>query len=377
MKTIRDIEHLDGVKVLVRCDFNVPVRNGKVVDDFRLRIALPTIKYLYEKGAKVILISHLETNEGDAASLKPVADHFNSLGTPVIFIDNYRNTHQIVETFVEGACIVLLENLRTLAGEKNNDDKFAAELASLADIYVNEAFPVSHREHASIVSVPRHLPSYAGFHFEKEVENLSKTFNPARPFVFILNGAKFETKIPLLNKFLNIADTVFVGGALATDFFKQKGYEVGNSLVSKSEINLAEASRNPKLLLPVDVMDEDKKIWLPEGFPPGKRIVDFGPKTLEILEEHLSDAKFVLWNGPTGIYEEGFNQMTEDLARFVAARTEKGLISVVGGGDTVAALQKLNLIDKLTFVSSGGGAMLDFLAKGTLPGIEALNQAQG
>ena len=198
MKTIRDIEYFEGARILMRVDFNVPIKGGVITDDFRIRVVVPTIKFLQSKGAKVILISHIETNEGENISLKPVADHLNKLGVATIFIQNLKNAHEFIENELSNGGVALLENLRFSEGEKKNDTKFAKELASLGDIFVNEAFPCSHRAHASIVGISRFLPSYAGFQFEKEVMNLSRAFNPARPFFFILGGAKFETKIPLL-----------------------------------------------------------------------------------------------------------------------------------------------------------------------------------
>ena len=375
MKTIRDIQYFEGVKILVRVDFNVPVQKERVVDDFRIRMALPTIKFLQEKGAKVILMSHIETNEGENISFQPIADHMAELGVPVLFIKDYKKAHETIENQLKNGEVALLENLRFFDGEKKNDQKFAKELASFGDIYVDEAFPSAHREHASIVGVPQFLPGYAGLQFEKEVLNLTKTFNPTHPFIFLLNGIKFETKMPLLKRFLEIADTVFVGGALATDFFKQKGYEVGRSIVSGGDIDLAPYLANSKLLLPVDVIDEGRKVYEPESLPKESKIVDIGPKTLELLKSKIQNAKFILWNGPTGIYQQGYGEATEELARIIAAATTAGATSVIGGGDTVAAIENIGLTDKFTFVSSGGGAMLDFLATGTLPGIEALNRS--
>ena len=375
MKTIRDIQYFEGVKILVRVDFNVPVQKERVVDDFRIRMALPTIKFLQEKGAKVILMSHIETNEGENISFQPIADHMAELGVPVLFIKDYKKAHETIENQLKNGEVALLENLRFFDGEKKNDQKFAKELASFGDIYVDEAFPSAHREHASIVGVPQFLPGYAGLQFEKEVANLTKTFNPIHPFIFLLNGIKFETKLPLLKRFLEIADTVFVGGALATDFFKQKGYEVGRSIVSGGDIDLAPYLANSKLLLPVDVIDEGRKVYEPESLPKESKIVDIGPKTLELLKSKIQNAKFILWNGPTGIYQQGYGEATEELARIIAAATTAGATSVIGGGDTVAAIENIGLTDKFTFVSSGGGAMLDFLATGTLPGIEALNRS--
>jgi phosphoglycerate kinase len=221
--------------------------------------------------------------------------------------------------------------------------------------------------------VPKLIPSYAGIQFEREVAALSKAFSPVHPFLFILGGAKFKTKLPLLSKFLNLADTVFVGGALANDLYKQRGYEVGVSLVSKEEIDLSAFARNPKVLIPADIVNQEKEVKMADSLTPADKIMDSGPQAVEALKEKIMAARFILWNGPLGLYEDGYQGPTLDLAKMIAEATEKnGAESIVGGGDTLAAISTLGLEDKFTFISTGGGAMLDFLAKGTLPGIEAL-----
>ena len=372
MKTLKDIPHLDGVKVLVRADFNVPIKNGQIVDDFRIVSTLPTLEFLRSRGAIVILVSHLEVGEGENPTLEPVAEKLKALGIPVTFVKEYRNLFEIIENQTENGCF-LLENVRFNDGEKKNDPKFSRELASLADIFVNDAFSVCHREHASVVGVPKYLPSYAGLQLEKEITNLSKVFDPAHPFLFVLGGAKFETKMPLLEKFLKIADTVFVGGALANDMFKARGYEVGMSLTSKEDIDLSKLVSDPKLLTPIDVIDQQKNEKDPRNVSKGDKIVDAGPASVKMLAEKISQAKCILWNGPLGVYEDGFHEATLELARLIGKTKERGGQSFVGGGDTLAAIEELNIQDSFTFISTGGGAMLDFLAKGTLPGVEALN----
>ncbi len=376
MKTLTDIEVLEGVKVLVRADFNVPMRNGVIEDGFRIKSTLPTIDYLRSKGAKVILISHLESIDGSNQTLKPVADELIKMGEPVVFVKDFKKAHEILEVQIKNGDCVLLENLRFFEGEKANDTHFAQELASFADIYVNDAFSVSHREHASIVGIPKFLPSYAGIQFEKEVAALSKVFNPAHPFLFILGGAKFETKLPLLQKFMNIADTIFVGGALANDFYKAKGYEIGTSLVSKGNLPVAEFVASSKVLLPVDVLNQHNEAKPADGVLKIDKILDSGPQTLEMLKAEISKARCILWNGPLGLYEEGYKSATLGLARLISEATAQGIETIVGGGDTLAAIAEGNLQDTFTFISTGGGAMLDFLAKGTLPGIEALNASE-
>ncbi|MCR4334589.1 MAG: phosphoglycerate kinase [Patescibacteria group bacterium] len=349
MKSIKDIENLNGVRVLLRLDLNVPLENNKIIDDFRIKKVLPTIKYLTEKGAKIIIISHIEK------TLKPVAEYLEKI-FKVFFIENYRNALTEFEHIKEGE-IILLENIRNWKEEKNNDQKFAKEMASLGDIYVNDAFSVCHREHASIIGIPKYLPSYAGLQLEEEIKNLSECFNPSHPFLFIIGGVKFDTKFPLIKKFLNIADYVFIGGALANNFLREKGIDISNSIVSSNNFDLKEYLDSPKLILPIDFERENNAI------------VDAGPKTLEELQKYISKSKFILWNGPLGAYENGFKKPTIELAKMIADSHAK---TIVGGGDTIAAISELGIEDKFSFVSTGGGAMLQYLASGTLPGIEAL-----
>ncbi len=307
MKSIKEASDLEGKKVLVRVDWNVPIENGEVLDDFRIEKSLPTVKYLLESGAQVFLATHLEEGE-----------------------------MQDLQSFVpKGA--ELLENLRVNSGEEANSTEFARELAGWADIYVNEAFSTSHREHASIVGVPKLLPRFAGLQLMQEVENLSKAFNPPHPFLFILGGAKQDTKIPLIEKFLDLSDSIFVGGTLAKP-------------VSESSIG-----KNPNIF-----------------FPHGDiTALDIDSETVRELSGKIKSAKFILWNGPLGNYEKGYRKGTLELAQAVAAASGE---SVVGGGDTLAAIKELGILEQFSFVSTGGGAMLDFLANGTLPGIKALSR---
>lgn len=377
MKTIKDIEYFEGVRILMRVDYNVPVRNGVVADDFRIRAVMPTIKFLQSKGAKVVLISHIESIDDGKPTLESVAKHMEKLGEKVIFIKDLKKAADIIDNQMKNGDCALLENLRFSDGEKKNDKDFAKSLASLADIYINEAFPVSHRAHASVVGIPQFLPSYAGFQFEIEVANLSRAFKPSHPFLFILGGAKFESKIPLLEKLMDIADDVFVGGALANDFFKAKGYEMGKSLVSEGNFDLSKFLDNKKVLIPIDIVNQNRDVSHPGKLSKDDKIMDAGPKTMEILKEKVSQAKFILWNGPLGLYEDGYRGATLELAKIIGAATIKSVNevqSIIGGGDTLAAVAELGIEKEFTFVSTGGGAMLDFLAKGTLPGIEALEK---
>ncbi len=366
MKFLSELKNLEGVKALVRLDLNVPIKKGMVLDDFRIRKSIPTIKYLQEKGAKIILMSHIQlsASSGEASvSLKAVAEHLKKLGTDCIFVNNYRNAQKEIENLANGG-VILLENLRGHEGEEKNDKSFAKQLASLADIYVNDAFAVSHRAHASISAITEFIPSYAGPLFESEIKNLSTAFNPDHPALFILGGAKFETKLPLIDRLMKSFDKVFVGGALANDFFREQGKDIGTSMVSKEKYDLKKYLDTGKILLPIDSIKN------------GDAIMDAGPLTLELLKKEISQAKYILWNGPLGAYEQGFKEGTLSLARLVKEGTDNGAKSILGGGDTLAVIAELQIENDFTFVSTGGGAMLDYLAKGTLPGIEALENSK-
>lgn len=361
MRNIKQIKNLKGKTVLLRVDFNVPIENGKVMDDFRIIKALPTIKFLLKKGAKIILITHL--GKDGKESLAPVIKHFFAIS-------------KISENKV-----TFFENIRKFSGEVKNNLAFAKKLARMVDptlsgragIYVNDAFSVSHRKHASIVLLPKLLPSYAGFQLEEEIENLSHAFKKTKhPFLFILGGAKFSTKMPLIKRYLKLADYVFVGGALANDFLKAKGCEVGHSLVSDTNYGISELLKNKKLILPVDlvVRSENKLITVKaEEVKKDENILDIGDTTVKNVETLIKKAKFILWNGPLGKYEDGGAEGTKKILKLVAASKAE---SIVGGGDTVVLITKLKIENKFSFVSTGGGATLDFLANGTLPGIKAL-----
>ena len=329
MKSILEAGDLKGKKVLVRVDWNVLIEDGKVVDDFRIKKSLSTLEYLKGAGAKVVIATHLEPEDTDT---------------------------KLLQTYVPKG-MKLLENLRTNPGEESNSKEFAEKLASKINIYVNEAFSVSHRRHASIVGVPLYLPSCIGLQFALEIKELSKAFYPKKPFLLILGGAKFDTKLPLLKKFIHIADCIFVGGALANNFFKEQGVDIGRSLASEGDFGLKALLNTGKIILPEDTIIKDGKI------------LDAGPRTMENLKSIISASKLVLWNGPLGGYENGYKVATLALAKIIS---ESSCESIIGGGDTIASIKELDLFDKFSFVSTGGGAMLDFLATGTLPGIEAL-----
>jgi len=370
MKSIKSLKNIKGKVVLVRVDFNVPIKDGKVEDDFRIKKAIPTIKFLREKGAKIVLITHLGKG---GESLLPVASA----------LDKFIKTKFVPDILGKDACdiifnmknkeVVLLENLRNDEGEKSKDINFAKNLAKLGDFYVNEAFSVSHREDSSIALVPKFLPSYAGFQLEKEVKNLSQAFKkPKHPFLFILGGAKFSTKMPLIKKYLKIADNVFIGGALANDFLKAKGYEVGNSLIDGTNYGIEKIIKNKKLILPdYVVVKSNGKLIEKKSNEVCKDdvILDIGSEEEKKLKELIKKSKLILWNGPLGKYEAGGAGFTKKILKLVANSNGESLI---GGGDTVALISEMKMENKFSFVSTGGGATLDFLANGTLPGIKVL-----
>jgi phosphoglycerate kinase len=372
MKSIKDLKDLSGKKVILRVDFNVPIKNGVILDDFRIKKTIPTILFLQKKGAKVVIIAHL--GEEGKESLLPVSvklkkqiKDFNFISTS-IFSDE---TEKKISEMKKGE-VVLLENLRREIGEKKNSPSFARALSRYGEIYVNDAFSVSHREHASIIGITKYLPGYAGLQFVEEVESLSKVFNPTHPFLFILGGAKFDTKIPLIKKYLRGADNIFIGGAIANDFFKVKGYETGVSLVDNGNFQIPLLLKAKNLILPIDIevtKNSKSRFAKSSEVLPDENIVDIGPRTIEVLKDLINKAGFILWNGPLGKYETGFGGATEEVLKMISKSKAK---SIIGGGDIVAVISKLKIEDKLGFVSTGGAATLDFLAKGTLPGIRVL-----
>lgn len=381
MRTIRDIKVFENIPILVRAALNVPIENGQVVNDYRLRRAVPTIAYLQERGAKVILISHI--GEQGTETLAPVAAALKGLVQGISFFPETigERARAAVRELAPGQ-ILVMENLRRDKGETRNEPAFAKELAALADIFVEDSFDTCHRPHASIVGVPKLLPSYAGLLLEQEIEALSQALTPKHPALAVIGGAKFNTKEDVLSTLLKAYDHVFVGGALANDFLKTSGQEVGASLVSNAdEKAIKKLLANPKLVLPVDSIvipatavgtmnaRAEARVASLGQVRPDEVILDHGPGTITLLSNLAHKAKTILWNGPLGNYENGFIETTDSFARAVAS---SGAHSVVGGGDTVASIEGLGLLPRFSFVSTGGGAMLDFLAEGTLPGIDAL-----
>ena len=369
---IRKVKDLKGKRVLVRSGLNVPIKSHQVLDDFRIRRSLLTIEYLKSKGAKVIIISHI--GRESKKSLRPVVNHFNrKLNVKVGFVPDIES--KVVKTMIENmsdGSVILLENLRRDPGETENNAIFAKKLAEFGDLYVNDAFSVSHRAHASIVGIPKYLPSYAGILFQEEVKNLSVVRKVERPFLFILGGAKISTKIPLLEKFTKIADTVFVGGALANDLLQERGFEIGKSLVDSSVKNIEKISKCEKLILPQDVLISGGVHGMSKVLSKiGKKdvIVDVGPKTRKSFIELVSKHNFILVNGPMGNYEEGFEKGTKKLLKVLSDSKAK---VVIGGGDTTVLISRMKIEKSFEFVSTGGGAMLDFLVDEKLPGITTL-----
>lgn len=367
--TIEQVADLKGKRVLLRASLNVPIVDGKVRSDFRLNRTLQTMNFLHEAGAVTLIIGHIGRDPHE--TLRPVYEHLSKL-LPITFVERPEALPDRSADIVPGS-LFMLENLRSFPGETENDPEFVELLASHAELYVSDAFSDAHREHASIVGIPARLPSYLGILLADEIKNLTGALAPEHPALFILGGAKFETKAPLIRKFLDTYDEVFVGGALAHDLFKAKGWNIGRSISSEEQLDVKDVLAHPHLLLPQDVMvethDGSKLVKSSQEVGEDETILDAGPQTVADLLSRAADARFILWNGPLGNYERGYKEQTEMLARGLA---DAPADCVVGGGDTVASIASLNLIDTYAFVSTGGGAMLEFLQDGTLPGIEAL-----
>jgi phosphoglycerate kinase len=371
MKLITEVDNLKGKFVLLRSSLNIPIKDGKVRNQFRLNRALPTLRYLHEQGAKTIIISHIGREPEE--TLKPVFDELEK-NLPVqwggpINTEGFRQRRELLQN----GDILLAENLRQNDGEETNDENFVKFLASLGDIYVNDAFAEAHREHASTFGVAQKLPAYAGLTLAEEITELKKVMKPVQPSLFILGGAKFETKMPLVEKYLDAYDHVFIGGALANDLFKARGYEIGKSLVSDVSLAGEPFLESKKLILPIDVAVDGpngKRVTTPDKVTADEKIFDCGPMTVDMLATYIEKAKTILWNGPFGAYEMGYTQSTEVTARHIAASDG---FSVIGGGDTVAAVEKLGINNSFGFVSIGGGSMLTFLEHGRTPVIDLLD----
>ena len=389
-KTVKDID-VKGKKVLVRCDFNVPLDGDKITDDIRIVSALPTINYLREHGAKVILMSHLGRPEGEPNpkySLAPVAKRLAELlGEDVVFaasdvvVDD--SVKKAADSLAEGK-VMLLQNVRYRKEETKNNPEFAKELASLGDIFVNDAFGTAHRAHASTAGIADYLPCVSGFLIEKEVKFLGDAVSdPSRPFLAIMGGAKVGDKIPVIKNLLKKVDSLIIGGGMAYTFFKAEGYEIGTSILDADNIELAkeliaEAKElGVKLLLPVDAVcgkefknDTEIGTFDKENLPADMMGMDIGPKSVELFKAEIANAKTIVWNGPMGVFEmENFAAGTKAVAEALAA---SDAVTVIGGGDSAAACEQFGLKDKMTHISTGGGASLEFLEGKVLPGIAVI-----
>ena len=370
MKVISQVPNLRGKFVLLRASLNIPLKDGVIRNRFRLERALPTMRYLHEQGAKTIVVAHIGREPEE--TLKPV---FSELEKYLPFQwGGTVGSQEMMERreLMSPGDLLLLENLRQSPAEKSNDADLVDTLATLGELYVNDAFANAHREHASTYGVAKKLPAYAGLTLFEEVTELTKVITPAHPSLFLLGGAKFATKMPLVEKYLKLYDHVFIGGALTNDVLKARGYEVGASLVS--DVSLADAPflYNKKLVLPVDLLvdgPQGQQVRALDSVQPNEKILDCGPQTVAMLVAYVEQAKTILWNGPFGAYELGYTKSTEIVARHVAAADAR---TVIGGGDTVAAVEALQINDMFTFVSIGGGAMLTLLEHGSTPVIDLL-----
>ena len=375
-----------GRKVLVRVDFNVPLQDGEISDDTRMRAVLPTIQFLINQGARIILCSHLGRPKGqvvESLSLRPVADHLsNLLGKPVAFSpDCVGEVAKTAASKLKNGDVLLLENTRFHTQEKANDDGFANELASLADIFVNDAFGSAHRAHASTVGVAHKLPAVAGFLMEKELQYLGEALaEPEHPFVAILGGAKISDKIGVVDRLLQMVDRMLIGGGMANTFLAAQGFDMAESLVEEDAVITAAEileRAGDRLLLPIDLVIADEfnekaehKSVAVGSIPEGWRAMDIGPETVRVFCTEIEDARLVVWNGPMGVFEfESFAVGTQALAAAVA---ECGGTTIVGGGDSAAAIRQAGLTDSISHVSTGGGAALEFLEGKILPGVDAL-----
>ena len=392
-QTVEDIKSLKGKKVLVRVDFNVPLdEKQNITDDTRIRAALPTIKFLCGHGGRVILVSHLgrpKAGPDDKLRLAPVAVKLSQLlGQPVAYVKDCIGPEvEVAVAKLANGDILLLENVRFYKEEEQNDPAFAKKLAALADVYVNDAFGTAHRAHASTEGVTKYLKGYAGFLMEKEIKFLGQLLdNPARPFVAILGGAKISGKIDVIENLLNKVNTLIIGGGMAYTFFKARGVDVGHSLVEADKIGLAKEilkkaiDKGVPLMLPIDhvvakefAANAESKIVTRAGIPADWQGMDIGPETVTKFGHAIKKAKTIFWNGPMGVFEfDKFSQGTFAIAKMVAEATTKGAVSVIGGGDSVAAVEKAGLADKMTHISTGGGASLEFVEGKVLPGIACL-----
>jgi phosphoglycerate kinase len=393
-KTVRDLSdaQLKGKRALVRVDFNVPLDDKcRITDDTRIRAAIPTIRYLLDRGARVVLLSHLgrpKAKPESKYSLGPVAVRLQELlGVPVTFVESTDTDEALQATLrADENQVILLENTRFLGGEEKNDERLARGLAMLGDVYVNDAFGAAHRAHASTEGIAHHLhPAVAGLLMEKELDYLGKALtDPARPFVAIMGGSKISGKIDVIESLLPKVDRMLIGGAMACTFFRAMGLEVGKSLVEADRVEMAAAlfrRAKDKIVLPVDAIvassiDDPAKAHAVkrEAIPPGEAMYDIGPESIRLFMQEIMKAKTILWNGPMGVFEKTpFDAATNAISKALANATRRGATTIVGGGDSAAAVAELGLESQMSHVSTGGGASLEFLEGRTLPGVAALD----
>ena len=395
-KTIRDID-LAGKRVIVRVDFNVPLDSARhITDDTRIRAALPTIRYLLDRGAAVILMSHLGRPDGkvvDALRLAPAAQRLSELlgGPAEMATESIGPEVEAQAKALQPGQVLLLENLRFHKEEEKNNPDFAQQLAALGEVYVNDAFGTAHRAHASTEGVTHYLPGVAGFLMEKEINFLGSALeHPRRPFAAIIGGAKVSDKIAVLERLISMVDSLLIGGGMANTFLKAEGYEIGDSLFEESKLDVARdliskaQQRGIEFLLPIDVVVADRfaadahyKVGASDQVQPGWRILDIGPKTIEAFSKDLADAQTIVWNGTLGVAEmPAFAKGTDAIIAILAGRTAAGATTIIGGGDSAAAVEQAGAAEKMTHVSTGGGASLEFLEGRVLPGVAALQDKE-
>jgi 3-phosphoglycerate kinase len=381
IKTIRDTKFLKGKTALLRVDFNVPVKNGVVEDDFKIIAALPTLRFLKRYCRKVVIMTHLGSDEAGKKiiSIRPLAKYLERIMAEKVTVIKAYAENRIPKQLAEkDKGLFFLENLRWNEGERTNNREFAKYLSKLGDVYINDAFAVSHRKHASVSAIKEFMPSYAGLLLAKEIENLNKLIKPRKPFVVILGGAKIRTKLPLIKNFLKISDVILVGGVLANDFLSAKGYDIGKSHSEPDDIRIAKRLYAKKIILPVDVTVErpgknNIKSYAVDDVPKDAIIYDIGPKTISSYSDHIKKASTIVWNGPMGLFERTeFNYGTLAIARVVASYSRRKAFGVVGGGETIEALRMSKMSEYVDWMSTGGGAMLAYLGREPMPGLKGL-----
>jgi len=385
IKTIKNAKNLYGKKVLLRTDLNVPIKKGKIQDNYKIEQQLATIKFLLDKHCRVVLITHLgrpvSGKYDEKYSVKPIAKALGKLiGKNIIVVEeiNEFEAGKKISKAKYGD-IIMLENVRFEVGEEKNNRSLAKNLAKLGEVYVNDAFAVSHRAHASVSAIKDYLPSYAGLLLEKEIVNLDKALHPQKPLITVIGGSKISTKITLARNLEKKSAHLLVGGALANNFLLACGYEVGKSMVDKESIAFAKKFKSKKIVLPVDVVVSNRasggevKVKRVNSVSKGDYIFDIGPETIRLYSHFIKKAATIIWNGPMGKFEEAhFKYGTMSIARVVASRSKGRAFGVVGGGETVEALQKTNMFEYVDWVSTGGGAMLAYLGKEEMPGLDGI-----